>query len=70
MNKKKSICNREMMIFNIIWDDNELTIREVFKKISEEEEIAYTSIMTSMQHMEKNGLLKHRKEGRKFIYSA
>ncbi|MGL1893398.1 MAG: BlaI/MecI/CopY family transcriptional regulator, partial [Spirochaetaceae bacterium] len=36
----------------------------------EEEEIAYTSIMTSMQHMEKKGLLKHRQEGRAFIYSA
>ncbi len=70
MNKKRSIGNREMMILNIIWDSTELTVRDVFKIISEEEEIAYTSIMTSMKHMENKGLLKHREEGRAFIYSA
>lgn len=70
MNKKRSIGNREMMILNIIWDNREFTVRQVFKIISEEEEIAYTSIMTSMKHMEKKGLLTHREEGRAFIYSA
>lgn len=70
MNKKKVIGSREMMILNIIWDSRELTVREVFKEISKKEDIAYTSIMTSMQNMEKKGLLKHREEGRAYIYSA
>ncbi len=70
MNKKKSIGNREMMILDIIWDNEELSVRDVFKKISLEEEIAYTSIMSTMQNMEKKGLLIHREEGRAFIYSS
>lgn len=70
MEKKRVIGSREMMILNIIWENSELTVRDVFKEISKKEDIAYTSIMTSMQNMEKKGLLKHREEGRAYIYSA
>ncbi len=70
MGKKRSIGSREMMILNIVWDRGELTVRDVYKAISESEEIAYTSIMTTMQNMEKKGLLVHRTENRAYIYSA
>lgn len=70
MGKKKSIGNREMMILNIIWDGGEMTVRDVFKAISEKEEIAYTSIMTTMKNMERKGLLAYREENRAYIYRA
>ena len=70
MGKKKSIGNREMMILNIVWDKGETSVRDVFRVITENEEIAYTSVMTTMQNMEKKNLLTHREESRTFIYKA
>lgn len=66
----KKIGDREMMIMNIIWDRGEASVREVHREIVKNEDIAYTSIMTSMKNMEKKDLITHREENRAYIYEA
>jgi predicted transcriptional regulator len=61
---------REMMILHAIWDRGEATVRDVHKEIIKNDDVAYTTIMTMMQKMEKKGLLEHYEENRAFVYRA
>ena len=69
MTQKKSLGKRELMIMNIIWDRSEASVRDVFKEILQNEEVAYTTILSMMQKLEKKGFLSHREEGRTYIYA-
>ncbi len=51
-----------------VWKQSEVSVRVVETAFSER--VAYTTIMTTLDRLYKKGLLKRRKEGRAFLYSA
>ena len=55
-------------IIEIVWELGEASVREVWKRLHKEKELVYTTILTSMQRLEKDGWLTHRLEGNKNIY--
>ena len=55
-------------IIEIVWELGEASVREVWKRLRKEKELVYTTILTSMQRLEKDGWLTHRLEGNKNIY--
>jgi len=55
-------------IIEIVWELGEASVREVWKRCCKEKELVYTTILTSMQRLEKDGWLTHRLEGNKNIY--
>ena len=57
-------------IMEIIWDQGEATVREVRDRLRKRNRHAYTSVLSTMQKLEKLGWLKHRPEGRTYIYRA
>ena len=52
----------------LVWDRGEATVRDVYEALLEHRRIAYTTVMTTMNILEKKGHLKKRAEGRSFIY--
>jgi len=56
-------------IIEIVWELGEASVREVWKRLRKEKELVYTTILTSMQRLEKDGWLTHRLEGNKNIYT-
>jgi predicted transcriptional regulator len=56
-------------IIEIVWELGEASVREVWKQLRKEKELVYTTILTSMQRLEKDGWLTHRLEGNKNIYT-
>ena len=54
----------------LLWSREEATVSELHPPLQEEKELAYTTIATMLRKMEARGLVKHRPEGRSFVYSA
>ena len=52
----------------LVWDRGEASVRDVYEALLEHRRIAYTTVMTTMNILEKKGHLKKRAEGRSFLY--
>lgn len=55
-------------VIEIVWELGEATVRQVWTRLCRKKELAYTTILTAMQRLERDGWLRHRVDGRKHIY--
>ena len=60
----------QLEIMKVVWQRGEATVRDVYEELRLHRPIAYTTVMTTMKHMETRGHLKKRSEGRAFVYAA
>jgi BlaI family penicillinase repressor len=51
-----------------VWELGEASVHQVRKKLSRNKKLAYTTILTAMQKLEKAGWLDHRSEGKTYVY--
>jgi BlaI family transcriptional regulator, penicillinase repressor len=51
-----------------IWELGEATVHQVRERLGSKKNLAYTTILTTMQKLEKTGWLKHRTDGKTYIY--
>lgn len=52
----------------IVWKRGEATVAEVMDELGRASRLAYTTVATMLRKMEARGLVRHRVEGRTFIY--
>jgi predicted transcriptional regulator len=48
----------EAEIMDVVWDENDVTVRDVHRKISKKRQIAYTTVMTTLGRLTDKGLLR------------
>src|SRR6266576_7189944 len=64
---------RELEILKVLWDRGESSVREVFEAMSAGAAagagIVQNTVQAFLRTMEEKGLVRHRVEGRTFIYS-
>lgn len=65
--RSPSLTEGELRIMDVVWEQEETTVRDVTDALSEEG-LAYTTVQTMMRILEDKGFLDHRKAGRAFIY--
>ena len=58
----------ERQVLEEIWRRGETSVRDIF--VSFHEQVAYTTLMTTLDRLYKKRLLSRRKDRRAFIYSA
>src|SRR5262245_49580204 len=63
-----SPAQREIM--EIVWERGEVTATEVRRVLSLTRKVARNTVRTLLERMEDKGWLKHRVEGRTFLYAA
>lgn len=70
MNKKSLDHFGELQrsVIEVVWELGEASVRQVWKQLCQNKELAYTTVLTAMQRLERAGWLKHRVEGKKHIY--
>ena len=56
----------ERQVLDEAWRRGELSVREVF--VAFDEQVAYTTLMTTLDRLYKKKLLNRRKDGRAFLY--
>jgi predicted transcriptional regulator len=72
MRKQKAhrLGDLQLRIMKILWQHGERSVGDVYDVIRKERDLAYTTIATMLRKMEARGLVKHRAEGRAFLYRA
>jgi BlaI family penicillinase repressor len=61
--------DRELEALKVLWNRKGATVREVCEALNTAgEELAYTTVLSLLQVMEQKGLVKHRREGKAYVY--
>jgi predicted transcriptional regulator len=55
-------------VMEIVWELGEATVNQVREKLGRRKRLAYTTVLTVMQKLDKAGWLTHREEGRAYVY--
>ena len=61
-------AQREIM--EVVWDRGEVTVSEVREALAKRRDLARNTVWTMVVRLEEKGWLKHREDGRTFVYSA
>jgi predicted transcriptional regulator len=62
--------DRELEILKVLWDRGEATVREVYEEMRQHSPIVQNTVQAFLRTMEDKGLVRHREEGRSFVYRA
>jgi predicted transcriptional regulator len=65
-----TLTPHELNIMKLVWEREEATVRDVYEALRARRRIAYTSVLTMMNVLERKGHLRKRAEGRSFVYQA
>jgi predicted transcriptional regulator len=71
MPPKKSITltEAELRLMKVLWDRGESAVSDLVSAVSDDRPLAYTSVLTTVRILENKGYVRHRQEGRAFVYS-
>lgn len=59
----------ETDIMQVVWQDDRSTVKKVHRKLSQQRDIAYTTVMTTMSRLAEKGVLKRHREGLAYVYT-
>ncbi len=57
-------------IMEIVWQRGEVTVSQVRQALAKKRRVARNTVQTMIVRLEEKGWLRHREQGRTFIYSA
>lgn len=66
--QKTELTPAEWAIMRVVWDKQEVIVRDVFEALSEKEGWAQTTVRTMMERLVKKGWMKHKKIGPVYLY--
>ena len=66
--KIRPLSPLELVIMRVVWQLNKATVRNVYEVMLQERKIAYTTVMTVMNKLEKKGYLKRIRQDRAYLY--
>lgn len=69
-NRLYRLGDLQLRIMKVLWARQEAAVAEVHDDLAGERRLAYTTVATMLRKMEERGLVKHRVEGRSFLYRA
>jgi predicted transcriptional regulator len=59
----------ETEIMQILWEDERSTVKKVHRRLAQQRDIAYTTVMTTMSRLSEKGVLTRHREGLAYVYS-
>ena len=67
----RALGSLEAVVMHQMWAAGEAqSVRAVHDQIAADRDIAYTTVMTVMDHLYRKGLLNRERQGRAYVYSA
>lgn len=57
-------------VLETVWELSEASVHEVRERLNRTKQLAYTTVLSAMQKLEKAGWLDHRAEGKSYVYFA
>ena len=68
--KSPTLTGQELEIMKIVWDQDAVTVRDVYEALLEKRKVAYTTVMTMMNILEQKGHLRKSQDDRAFVYRS
>jgi len=56
-------------VLEIVWERGEATVHDVLGQLGPRRKLAYTTVLTVLQKLEKAGWLEHRSAGKSYVYT-
>lgn len=66
----RTLTPLESLIMDVVWDQEEVTVRNVQEALRPQRDLAYTSVLTMMQVLERKGFVSSKRIGRANVYAA
>ena len=60
----------EARLMDLAWQHSHLTVKSALYHLGPKSDLAYTTVMTVMNHLVDKGLLSRTRDGRNFVYEA
>jgi predicted transcriptional regulator len=67
--KSNTLTEAELRLMKLLWVRGESAVSDLVAAMPDGEALAYTSVLTTVRILEQKGYVKHRQEGRAFLYS-
>jgi predicted transcriptional regulator len=65
-----SLTPLELQIMQVLWNDGQGNVQHVQRALASETELAYNTVQTMLNILERKGRVQRTLEGRAFVYSA
>jgi len=56
-------------VLEAVWELGEANVHQVRERLARRKQLAYTTVLSAMQKLEKAGWLEHRAEGKSYVYT-
>ena len=66
--KSITLTEAELRLMKLLWLRGESVVGELVAAMPEGETLAYNSVLTTIRILERKGYVRHRQEGRAFVY--
>ncbi len=70
MSQSIELSDLQISMMRVLWREGEASAADVHRALLNDRDLAFTSVSTMLNRLEKKGLITHRKEGRQFIFRA
>jgi predicted transcriptional regulator len=68
--KSITLTEAELRLMKLLWERGDSAVSDLVAAMPDGEPLAYTSVLTTVRILEQKGYVRHRQEGRAFVYSA
>ena len=66
--QSRTLTEAELRLMEILWQRGTATVNEVADELPKDAPLAYSTVLTTMRILERKGYIRHKKEGRAFVY--
>ncbi len=66
--KSRSLTEAELKLMNVLWTRGGGTVNDVLDSLPQDPAPAYSTVLTTLRILEEKGYVKHKKDGRAFLY--
>ena len=67
--RSNTLTEAELRLMRLLWERGESAVADLVQALPEDTPLAYTSVLTTIRILEQKRYVRHRKEGRAFLYS-
>jgi predicted transcriptional regulator len=67
--KSNTLTEAELRLMKILWERGESAVGDLVAAIPDGASLAYNSVLTTIRILEQKGYVRHRQEGRAYLYS-
>jgi predicted transcriptional regulator len=69
MKRATHLTPGEFELMRILWSLGEGSVKEIWKKVNPQRDLAYTTVMTVLDKMRRKGILNQHKRGKAYVYT-